>query len=310
MYRFTLSLFLLATYFIAFAQSPTPFSCSPDFYQIIDRQLHVLDPSTGSYDEIGSPHSTYSTINAVGYNTADNFIYGIGTVTGTGVNRDQHLLRIGANGDIVALVSPLFTSTPSYIAGDIDVLNRLVVTNSNTTQIRIIDNLTTTPTTILKTTTGATISGTVADWARNPIDDNFYGMQPGSASLIYSFDPSATSPVTINTTSIVGGTIDCNGQGFGAVWFDNSGNFYASCNDDGIIYSIDISTGSYSALSLSLPMPTGNNDGASCPLAGSPFQPIPTLSQWMLFLLGMILTSVALIYIRNSDLNTISHYSD
>ena len=52
-----------------------PFTCSSDFYQVISGQLELLNPVTGVYTDIGS--NAGFNYNAIGYNTVDNYIYGI-----------------------------------------------------------------------------------------------------------------------------------------------------------------------------------------------------------------------------------------
>ncbi|MFZ1025932.1 MAG: DUF4347 domain-containing protein, partial [Limnoraphis robusta] len=56
--------------------APTPFAEYPAFYQVISGQLKLLNPLTGLYENIGADQESY---NGTGFNTQDNFIYGVGT---------------------------------------------------------------------------------------------------------------------------------------------------------------------------------------------------------------------------------------
>ena len=79
-----------------------PFTCEDTVYQAISGEIRSLDLSTGNYgldiiQPINNNPDPFSNINAAGYNTTDDFIYGI--VQGSNDEIIQgHLIRVGSLG--------------------------------------------------------------------------------------------------------------------------------------------------------------------------------------------------------------------
>ena len=116
----------------------TPFTCDDTVYQAISGELRSLDLSNGTYgadliQPINNNPDPFSDINALGYNTTDDFIYGI--VQGSGDEIDQgHLIRIDALGDVEDL-----GLVRSAISGDIH--NDTLFFGYMTDKISYVENL-------------------------------------------------------------------------------------------------------------------------------------------------------------------------
>ncbi|MDT0559303.1 VWA domain-containing protein, partial [Ichthyenterobacterium sp. W332] len=232
----------------------TPFDCEPGFYQIISGQLNEYDPTDGTYNPIGPDHGS---INAAGYNSEDNFIYGLDKAD------DETLVRLDANGQIT-VIGTLPSPFPSnFFAGDFDDMGNLYMYNNNGGLIKI--DVSVVPLTAVEIPTTGPTPG-VADIAWNPADGNFYGIT-NNGSNILKIDVNAPMTAATTTTTALSGGITSTSGSFGAAWFSSTGEFF-STNNDGGLYQIDIpsATGAFAVDSAV----TSNNDGASCPGANDP----------------------------------------
>lgn len=111
----------------------------------------------------------------------------------------------------------------------------------------------------------------MADMAINPIDNMLYTLTP-TGNLV-KFDPVTGAQINLGYVGINGET----GTGWGAVYFDDQGFFYAAQNPNpGRIVRIDISdpslpSGGYSAVNFTqINAATSQNDGARCRFAPLP----------------------------------------
>jgi VCBS repeat-containing protein len=247
------------------AATPGPFTCSSDFYQEIDGQLKLLNPVSGQYTNIGSQASF--DYNAIGYDTQNNYIYGIEE---GGSNGD--LIKVANDGSTTNLGLPANLPTGNnYYAGDFDLNGNLYLTTFNSNTIYEINvnssPLTATPITI---TGDSLVNGS----------DNVYINSNGTGYLYLIYGDSL-SVVNLTTDTATTGTVGgpsgwlSGGDDFGAGWTDSAGELFFSNNATGTIYQI---------LNYNNPTPTAefqvsgtvtsNNDGASCALATqSPFDP-------------------------------------
>lgn len=255
-----------------------PFQCTSDLYQVVNAQLNQFTVNPYNYTTIGPSYQSYwNTINAVGYNVQDNFLYGIGQ---TGSN-PKHLIKIGSNGLMCDLgVLPNIPST-TYDSGDMDLNGNLIFTHNPNMNIPItnIYTIDVSSTPISVTTVGVGPYGQ-NDMAFNPIDGLFYSINPGGNTL-FILD---STTGTINSIPVSPAINPCyqggsQQQAFGAQYFDQTGTMYVSCNGDGSIYELDVTTGTWQ-LAVTTGVATNNNDGASCPLAAPAFvQDCPDIIQ-------------------------------
>jgi uncharacterized repeat protein (TIGR01451 family) len=245
---------LILFLFIFFAALPSafaaPFVCAGDIYQVQSGQLKVFDPLISQYTPVGPVQTSY---NAVGYNTLDNFAYGV---------QATKLIRIHSNGSI----DVLFNLTAGSNAGDMDNAGNLIIKPVANQLHRI--NVTTSGPPVVINLTGASF---------NPSD--FVWVQ--SAGTQYLIAPEASNILVVNlTTNVVTqvAVAGLPGGSFGASWKDSTGRIFAFQNGSGLIYEIkNYLTATPTATLVATGLPSGNNDGFSCP--GGPFPNLQPLAQ-------------------------------
>ncbi|PCE63528.1 DUF7507 domain-containing protein [Sediminicola luteus] len=235
-------------------QNMTPFDCSPAFYQIINGQLKVFDPSNGQYTDIGSASPTR--INAIGFNTNDNLIYGIPTAAGVDSFGNaiavNDLVQIDATGKLLRLF-PTNLVGPT-IAGDIQ--NGYLYVKNGISVYRI--NLTNGSSTLVGTNFDASDIGIINGHIYGLKDDVFLDMEIATGNVV-------TKPI-----------LNCNGTDlggihFGATFVSNTNDLYFADNFGGL-YRIDgYDSPTPCATFVANSQPTTINDGASCPTACPPF---------------------------------------
>ena len=108
-------------------------------------------------------------------------------------------------------------------------------------------------------------AGNIHDIALNPADGNLYTVEAGS-DVIKRINPNTGNVTTLRAAP----EMIPNSSAYGAVFFDPSGDFYASNNSNGYIYRIrDVETlspsSSFNAALFSYGPRSGNNDGTKCP---------------------------------------------
>jgi uncharacterized repeat protein (TIGR01451 family) len=217
-----------------------------------DHQLYQVDLVSGAATQIGT---TPDTVNAVGYNTTDNYMYGIDTDT-------SRIVQIASDGSLVQLPSPAGWTAAAYNVGGFDDKGHYWVTYSAAGQPWYeIDYAKGSPTygQILQ-------SGTIqtpapgADWTFS--NGAFYSL---SSNRLIKFD------VTTHQTSDLGVPQGLAPGGFGAGYSDANGYLYFSDNYSGTIYRVN--PADRSAVRLSTGPRSGANDGTRCATA-----PIPTVT--------------------------------
>ena len=227
--------------------------------------VQKVDLVSGAYSTV---FSMSENVNAVGYNTLDNFFYGINSANG-------HLVRIGANGSSTDLGVPSGTGGVGFNVGDFDANGHYwVTTSASPSQYFEIDMVPGSPTygTVIGSGTKGLAGGLFpgADWGFT--NGAFYsvGTDTNANSLLVKFDPATGTQtnqgvLTDPSGAPVGALL------VGAVYVDASGYLYASDNTSGNISRIDVKTAQMVPLSAG-PI-SGGNDGARCASA-----PIPTLT--------------------------------
>ncbi len=223
-----------------------PFACEPAFYQVISGNLKKLDPTTGLYRNMGVVPPN---MNAIGYNTEDNFIYGI-------LNSSGNLGRISLKDlddtpqdgsiNVSDLGVPVGVSGGSFM-GDFDNAGNLYVAASGTSLYKI-DVSAMTATTI---TLSANITG-----SHDLVHVN---------GKLYS-----TNGTTLFEINITNGTVTSKPLGlpagvYGAGWATVDSRLYFGGNN-GTVYRItNFASGTPSGtLVLEGEQTMFSNDGASC----------------------------------------------
>jgi len=231
-----------------------PFTCSPGFYQVLSGQLNELNPVTGVYTPIGSTYA--DSYNAMGYDTLNNYLYAFDT----GANK-SHLLKIANDGSVTDLGTPTgFPSSLGPIAADFDNNGNLIVQDTGTLWYSV-DVATNTATAL--TITGSTGTANDIVW----IGGSMYGLSGTSTVTLRRVDLSTDVATTATVTGISGSS-----GAYGAGWSDNPNDLFFSDNSGNGIFSITgFAGGSPTATKEVNGAVTGNNDGAACKLADSPF---------------------------------------
>jgi uncharacterized repeat protein (TIGR01451 family) len=252
------------------AASAAPFSCdafgylfqSPNGQTGLPHSVFQVDLATGQYTDIPGGSEDY--VNAVGYNTLDNYFYGwddnIGQIVR--INSDFSFDPVG----LPVGVDPI----PNYNVGEVDPSGHYWLSAGGGLWYEI--DLTTPTPTLLRTGTATAPPGLAlgADWAW--INGFLYSLGYNTTTLeahLLRFNP-ATGAWSDAFPAGLGYTIGA-GDGVGAVYVDAKGYLYGSYNFAGAIYRVDPRTGQ--AIRVSDGPTSGLNDGARCSNA-----PIPTIT--------------------------------
>lgn len=237
-----------------------PFPCSEKFYQIINGVLSELDPQSGSYVSIGGTGAM--TTNAAGYNIEDNYIYAWQDVDvwGGGV---RGIVRINHDGSSESLgVPPLMPSDGSYVSGDFDHQGNLYIYSGTTSLYKI--DVSAMTTTVINISAPMPVNDLVF------INGKLYAL---TGTNLYQIDTVTglvtTSPISITADPSNPTTV------YGAGWTSSGDVLFFSRNSDGKIFKIDNYNTATPTASVVVDGSSANgNDGASCPLAKSPIEPI------------------------------------
>ncbi len=269
--------FCLAVYLLlpALTKSQTPFLCNNSAYQVAGpvggaSTLYSYNVNTGSRTTIAALGFK---ANAIGYNPADNMIWGynqatnrVVTIDATGAsvaydipnlpNNEYNVGSVLSNGYLFLY----YTSTPRYFIVDIN--------PARPTYLNIVDP-------VAGFTLDASPYGTALSTALNVNDFAFSAttgmlysiVNPGATNQfrIATLNPT-TGDVTFSAIQVSGAGIQAEGDGYGSVFTDvNTNTLYVFANNQGRFYEVDLSTNIATLLSTSIP--ATNNDGASCPSA-------------------------------------------
>ena len=232
------------------------FSCATNFYQVINRDMNILDMTTGTYTSIGTSASRY---NAIGWDVRHNLIYGIGTEGAS----SHHLLVVDASGVAYDMGAPTEIGTGNSFssgtnAGDMDRNGNLYVrVGRNLVKINVDTN-----TYEVVTFTGPN-PGNIADIVYIASTNSFWGAHNQN---LYQWDLGTNAITRRTVTGLPNGH-------YGAAYTDVSGSLYLS-NNGGGVYKVENYTTANPAASLFVnSQATNRNDGASCPDALPPNVP-------------------------------------
>ncbi|GAA4848062.1 hypothetical protein GCM10023331_35970 [Algivirga pacifica] len=205
-------------------------------------------------------------VNAIGFNIIDGFIYG-------SLRNDPRIVRVDPVTYNVSYFNIPQLQGKDNIVGDVNLDGFYYLRNNKDSKLEvdIID---------LRDVDGAgplytntlTLSENInfADWAFSPVDNNLYAVQADKNALV-RIDPT-TMQITF-TIPVSGDGFNNNTGGYGAVYFDREGNFYASNNNSGKIHILravheipNNATSTTAELFVQGPS-SDKNDGARCALA-------------------------------------------
>jgi hypothetical protein len=278
-----------------------PFVCTPNFYEETGNYLWQFDAVTHQYVQVDTTAQP-TNLNPVGYDTVNNYIYGIG---------GGQIYQIGSDGNEQAL------GTPTYAAGTagdfIPGTNFLVTTGGSGPPFDMEDVLSTSPASAVKpasvqlgTTAGsATFYGNDFSLTYVPATQDYvgYGLKMTASgvaelstmtipkSVILANDnstawaslPSNTIANAVTVTQLQGITFPASyeassGDAFGSTYSDSSGDVFFLANTDKDVYeatAAQLASGQAFTLSYEASASFSGSayDGADCSAASSPFAP-------------------------------------
>jgi len=291
-----------------------PFKCTNDLYQVFgaNSALGYFDPNDASatfspvggysYDDGNNNTGDIDPVNATGYNTVDDYAYGLTEDAndrviliriGDGCTEPLNVVTLDPNhpdfnqgtGDFNS--DNEFTSVPNQASvpnqGDFEEgTNLLYVRMPNAPRIHAVDVTSGTVVTTHDLTSGDATTSSVADFAYSIPDHVFYGVArvpsvtggtPPTNQLVrfdpWSGDASYVSPSTPSPA------VPCTG-GWGAAYSDVTGQIYATCNSINNAATFNtyhfntldgLATGAFQTGSGGQFGDLNHNDGFSCPLA-------------------------------------------
>ncbi|MEM6311115.1 MAG: calcium-binding protein [Pseudomonadota bacterium] len=273
-------------------------------YQVIDGDMKVFDPEISQYVPFGDDGPAPFKINAIGFNTESDLIYGV--AKGNGVDAlgnavsNTDIVMIDAAGDTYRVGEGVYGD---YV-GDFDDQGNLWSFNASLNRVTVVDvdNLDSNgnPIKTVYDLPNDLMTGNIYDIAFNPADQSFYGVRPPSTN------PGEGTLVKVNLTEVPNGgdpVIDMlpitdtmvdgvlhSGLGkaaYGAVFVDSDGTVHYGMNrgDHDRDQDTDVTGGvfrinadwdagtAYTEL-MAESQATGSNDGASDPRAADAFTEI------------------------------------
>ena len=246
----SLSTVLIFSFYVSvYADS---FDHCPSFAYLVQGSpatFYGVNLATGYYEELSTSMGTHSSINAIGFNSLDNYIYGFSNEFNTVVmfGNDYQIIPLVVNGlsntsFYVGDVSNIDNSYYVYRSGSAAGLYKIPLTNNqnNYTAEKIVD--------------GVSLNLAIYDFAFHPTTNELF-------SVSRTGDLVKINPV--NGSYSILGNVGESGT-FGAVYFDASGQFYISRNDDGYIFRIDVDVAQPYADFFAFGPSSSTNDGARC----------------------------------------------
>ncbi len=254
---------LLAPSISIFSQSQ-PFNCVEYAYLFQFNDVYSINLASGNSTLVGTD-ITEGSINASGYNSADGYIWGSLSTP------SKSIVRIGNDFSTDIYTINELPSSNRYI-GDISLSGHYYLKPGGDTYY-IIDLDPASPNYLTSLGTGTLSSSlSIHDWAFNSLDNLIYAVEKGT-NILYRINPSTGNVESLGEVPILSGF----NYTYGAVYFDNAGNFYVSSNQTGTVYVIyDVtnitSGGNISSNLFAYGPSSSSNDGARCPTAPVPME--------------------------------------
>ncbi|CCQ10025.1 hypothetical protein PALB_8900 [Pseudoalteromonas luteoviolacea B = ATCC 29581] len=249
--------YTLLTLFSSVSLAQEPFDICPSQAFLVQKHdnsnaaiMFGVNLATGSNKVLSDNMNTSERINGVGFNLFDRFIYGWGyeenTMIKIGKDFKAQKLEVFGLPDTNFFVGDVSTTENAlylYRRGGSFGLYRIPLDQTTYNAKRVAD--------------GNTLNLSIFDLAFHPDNGKAYSVD--SNGMLYSIDVSNGNAAEL-------GNIGESGT-FGAVYFDVTGQFYISRNQDGSIFRIDVAQMSPSAEFFAYGPSSSSNDGARCATA-------------------------------------------
>lgn len=210
----------------------------------------AINLTTGDYRIGATKMGTKKAINAIGYNSADNYIYGWGYEYGAPV-------RIHSDFTVEPLAVDNISGTNFYVGDVHPTNNHYYVYRKGADYGLYAIELDSSANDYLQMTrigAGSSKPNIGADMAISPVDG--YGWGVTANGTLSRIDLTSGDHQSVGSVGVKGN--------FGAAYFDPDGNLYVSRNSDGVIYKIAIADGNYKAQHFASGPSSNTNDGARC----------------------------------------------
>ncbi|KAI1846556.1 hypothetical protein JX266_007453 [Neoarthrinium moseri] len=254
-----------------YVQAPlATLNCDPNGYLIQTTTLYRVNITTGNTTTVKSGVGDGRGIQAIGYNVADNFIYGSIGVT---LNAPVDLIRIAADGSHTIVNSLNISNTWYPNSGDVDESSQYWASFQGSYWLQL-DLKPGSPTFNRTVNSGQmTPPHLILDWAYVPGAGNYlwalgYDSPAINSTFLQRFDRASKSWTVVANLGNIGGS---NRNAFGAVYASDDGYLYGSENFSGGIYRFNIPpngtvTAGFNATYTKIANgPTSlSNDGARC----------------------------------------------
>ncbi|MGF1738533.1 LruC domain-containing protein [Photobacterium satsumensis] len=224
-------------------------TCPYTAFLMQDKQTNVYGVNllTGAYQTLQTDIGQTGNLNAAGYNETDNFIYAFNTTR-------KKVVKVGNDFKATDLSVTGLPDSPFYV-GDV-ANNTYYLYRSGLYKIPLDENAP--DFLVANKLEGSDNSMKLTDFAFHPADGNIYAVDNKQGHL-YRINPTDGSKVILGNAGVTGT--------FGAAYFEASGKFYFSRNQDGIIFTIDISDPDNidtTAVQFAAGPKSGLNDGVRC----------------------------------------------
>ncbi|MDB4224627.1 LruC domain-containing protein [Granulosicoccus sp.] len=214
---------------------------------------YAVNLVTGDYNVVALSHGTSSPLNAVGFNTHDNFFYGWS-------REHNQPARIHNDWQIEPL-SDVNITTATFYVGDVSLAQNKYYVYRRGSAYGLysvgLDPAAADFLKMIKIIDGSQLFLRIYDMAFHPSDGYAYAVD--SVGVLYQIDVSDGSFKNLGSVGEKGV--------FGATYFDLNGNLYLGRNNDGAIYRIAVNSGDYQAELFTMGPAAGTNDGSRCALA-------------------------------------------
>ncbi len=248
---------MLASSGMAYAQSdtfaPTAFTSCPSkafLTQGSVAKTFGINLITGDYTVLAQDHGTSGSLNALGFNSNDRFIYA------WSYEHDQPV-RVHNDWQIEVLTDVNITNQNFYV-GDVDPERDIYYVYRRGVDYGLygigLDPERSDYMTMSRVIDGASLSLRSADMAVNPVDGYIYTVE--SNGILHRIDQEDGSSISLGFTGESGG--------FGAAYFDVDGNLYIGRNRDGKVFRIAIAAGEINAELFASGPASNTNDGSRC----------------------------------------------